>query len=765
MTARHRRRENRWPTSARRAGRERRRRGEPVPGRPGRRRVPLVLQTTLTDCAPACLAMILAAHGRPASLEQLREELGAGRDGVPAIAVRDSAARRGVLCRTLRVEASKLHNVPTPFIAHWEGNHFVVVDRVDAREVVLADPALGRRRFTRQRFSEGYSGVVQVFVDASPTGTAPTAAVKPIPAWRRILAPIVRRHRGALAVLAITAALLLLAGLITPALTSAIVGRLAGGADHPGLDVATVGVAGIVLTAAVGGLSLLRGLAAATIQEGVGRDLTGSLVTRLLAAPLLFFEHRGRGDIVSRVFSTEAIRDAVATHLVAAVLDSLAAIGYLAVVLFLDPTLGLVTAALAALQLLVLGTLAVRLRRLRREELQAEAKCHSWLMEAVAGIAWLKAAGAESDVHRRWIELHEERLAGLRRTARLGAVADAVAATVRTVGPLVVLLVAAASVARASAEQDGATVGTAVGLAALATAALLPFSSLAGHLRSFQELGSVVSHLGDLITAPTEQVEPRPPAPVLAGEIQGRHLSFRHHDRAPWVVHDVDIAVRRGAKIAIIGPSGSGKSTLARLLVGLYPPTAGEVLLDGKRLEGLNLAAVRRQIGVVLQEPFLVTGSLRENIALRRPNAALEDVIKAARLADVHDAITQMPSGYNTLVTEGGVGLSGGQRQRIALARALLDHPTVLVLDEATSHLDAPTEARIEANMRHLGVTRIVVAHRLSTIRDADQILVMNDGRIVEQGTHESLVDQGGHYAELLTGPPIDLDNRALTIA
>ena len=230
----------------------------------------------------------------------------------------------------------------------------------------------------------------------------------------------------------------------------------------------------------------------------------------------------------------------------------------------------------------------------------------------------------------------------------------------------------------------------------------MPMGALAGHLRSFHEIGSVVEHLGDIATAPAEQPAPRPPAPPLRGELATEKLGFRHTRGGAWVVRDVDMQIPAGGKLAVVGSSGSGKSTLVKLLAGLYPAAEGTVSFDGRDLRSLDLASLRRRLGVVLQDPFLLAGTVAENIALRRPDAPLADVIAAAELAAVHDDIAGLPLGYATTLANGGAELSGGQCQRIALARSLLDRPSVLLLDEATSHLDSATEAQIERNLQGL---------------------------------------------------------------
>jgi ABC-type bacteriocin/lantibiotic exporter with double-glycine peptidase domain len=240
--------------------------------------------------------------------------------------------------------------------------------------------------------------------------------------------------------------------------------------------------------------------------------------------------------------------------------------------------------------------------------------------------------------------------------------------------------------------------------------------------------------------------------PRLTGRIELKHVSFRYDSNAPWVLRDISVTIEPGQKVALVGRTASGKSTLAKLLLGLYTPSEGEILYDGIPLQSLNYRTLRSQFGTVLQESFLFSGSIRQNIAFNDPSLSLEQVIEAARLAAIHDEIIQMPMGYETMVAEGGSGLSGGQRQRLSLARALAHQPAVLLLDEATSHLDTVTEQLVDENLKQIPCTRIAIAHRLSTVRNADMILVLDRGTIVEQGSHEELLVQTGHYAALVHG-------------
>jgi len=267
-----------------------------------------------------------------------------------------------------------------------------------------------------------------------------------------------------------------------------------------------------------------------------------------------------------------------------------------------------------------------------------------------------------------------------------------------------------------------------------------------------QMVGAHLDRIADVLEAKVEQATAdAPPAPALTGQIEVQNAGFRYDPNSPWVLRNVSFSVRPGQKIALVGRSGSGKSTLAKLLLGLYAPVEGQVLYDDVSLAELNLRSVRRQLGVVMQESFLFSGSIRQNIAFHDPDMPMERIREAARSAAIEDDIAQMPMGYETRLSEGGSGLSGGQRQRLSLARALAQRPPVLVLDEATSHLDVVSEAAVEQSLSELASTRIVIAHRLSTVRDADVILVLDQGTVVERGTHEELLSKGGYYADLVS--------------
>jgi ABC-type bacteriocin/lantibiotic exporter with double-glycine peptidase domain len=386
------------------------------------------------------------------------------------------------------------------------------------------------------------------------------------------------------------------------------------------------------------------------------------------------------------------------------------------------------------------------MREMIGRDLAAQADSESYTVEALSGIATLKASGTEDRALDRWSNLYFKELEISLRRDHLVVLLEAAQTMLRTLSPLVLLWVGAMFVLNGQMS-----LGTMLAINVLAVSFLTPLASL---VRSGQILPMVAAYLeriADVLEAEPEQdLGSVRDAPRLSGRIELRNIDFRYSLNEPLILQGISMAIEPGQKVALVGPTGSGKSTLAKLCMGLYPPTNGEVFYDDMPIQSWRYQSLRSQFGVVMQDPFLFSGSVRENIAFNDPTLSLEVIVRAAKLAAIQDEITQMPMGYETMVGEGGARLSGGQIQRIALARALAHRPVILILDEATSHLDTVTEKLVDYNLSQLSCTRIVIAHRLSTIRNADMIYVLKEGRIVERGTHADLLALKGFYTELV---------------
>ena len=706
-----------------------------------KRRVPILLQLTTGECAAACLAMVASYHGRKTRLSECRNVLPTGRDGATVRALVEAARAFGFEVKAVSAELDALPSLPLPTILHWGFDHFVVLDRWSSRGARIVDPARGRRVVSREELDRAFTGVAIVL---RPTvhlaqRTPRTLELR----WRHYFRHLRPFRRGIALVLGCSF-LLQAAGLVVPLTTAFVVDHVIATTERallPALVVAAVLLALNQLT-----ISNLRERLLLHLKAHLDLRVMTSFVSRLLSLPLGFFERRGGGDLLGRVASNATIRDTLGTPVLGAILDGTFALGYLAILFLEDAAFGLAALSLGAAQAGLTLSLTRKLDLRLQQELAARATSYDYLAQAFAGIATLKATGGERRALEHWSPLLASEVAASVGVNRLQAAMTTISNSTRVLFPLLLLLLGTYRVL-----DGGLTLGSMFALIALASAFLTPIGTLVADMQEIRRARAHLDRIADVLNAPPEQApDTRRRRTRLAGAIAMREVSFAYDRGAPLALDRVSIDIAPGSKLGIVGRTGSGKSTMAKILLGLYPPTSGGVLYDGVPLEEYDLCALRGQFGVVLQEPALFSGTIRDNIAFHCPDAPLDAIVETARAACVHDEIVSMPLGYQTPIMHAGGSVSGGQRQRIALAQALARKPVVLVLDEATSHLDTVTERAIHEELSRLSCTRIVIAHRVSTIRDADHIAVLDRGSIVEEGTHTELLAQDGHYWQLM---------------
>jgi len=706
------------------------------------RRVPAILQQEAVECGAACLAMVLGYHGRWMRLEELRELCGVSRDGTKASNIVKAARRLDMVAKGLRREPDALADLPTPFIVFWNFNHFVVVESIGAGAtpaVYIVDPASGPRTLTYAEFDAGFTGVALAFEpgpDFRPHGERPSMA--------RMVRARLSGYAPALALTVVAGLLLLGPGVLSANLTRIFVDDILGGGHADWLW---------PVLGALASLAILRGLlmlvqqrALARAQAAFAATIAVRLMWTVLHLPLGFFSQRYPGDIANRFTMGDRLGAVALGGLAPAALSLITVFGYGAALFFFDPVLALIAIGFALLALLLYSLSASGIEQANRRQVADEGKLRATTIQGLSMIEEFRAAGMETRFVGRWsgyqARVTEAEQASGARTALLTSGAGMILA----VGAVVVLAAGAVRVI------DGAMgLGTLLAFQLLAAGFTAPLLTLVAIGGQAQQLRGLAERLDDIERA--VPAEPRRAAASAPGEASGlelQNVSFGYTPLDDPFIQGFSLHVPAGSRVALVGGSGSGKSTLGRLMIGLIAPRDGEVRLDGMALPDWDPVLLRGRISYVDQTIGLFQGRISDNLSLWDPLLPEVRMVRAAQDAAVHDAILRRPGGYGALLGEDGNNLSGGERQRLALARALAAAPRLLVLDEATSALDAPAEHAVMDAIRQRGCTCVVIAHRLSAIRDCDQIVVLDHGRIVEHGRHDALMALGGRYRQLV---------------
>ena len=720
---------------------------------PQRRRVrtPLLLQLTETECGAACLGVVLAYFGRWVSIEELRESCAVGRDGCNASDVFRAARRYGLEAKGWRKEPRELRGMPLPMILFWEFSHFVVLEGFRKGRYLLNDPANGHRTVGEEEFDRAFTGVTLTFrpgPEFEPGGVRPGLMYRIVPWLRDVKEPLL---------FAVGCGLLL----AVPALTVPLVVSLFVDYVLTGQEPAWSGVLVGALAGAAGllyGLSWLRERCLRRLSVRLSVDHAERFVTRLFRLPLRFFSQRLSGDLTTRLQLLDSVSEVATRHFVGIFIELVTSLAFLGLMLAYDPLLCALVVGLGGLGAVGMRMLA-RLRvdenrRLRREQ----GMLYGIGMFGLGKIDALRATAGEEDFFSRWTGYQARELLARQRFAELGYVNAALPVLLLVIGNAAVLGVGGWRV-----MSGELSIGMLAGFYMAAAQFLQPIGRFIQFADLFQMLEADLQRLDDVFDAPEEGAAPEAAAGRgeavsslsgrlrLRGRIELRHVTFGYQQHRAPLLEDFSLSIEPGQRVAIVGPSGSGKSTLASLVAGVHRPWSGEVLIDGHPPEAIPRELLSNSVSMVDQHIFLFADTVRENLTMWIPEVPDQAVVAAARDASIHDEILSRPLGYDAAVEEGGRNFSGGQRQRLEIARALVNNPSVLLLDEATSSLDAITEVRIDDALRRRGCTCLIVAHRLSTIRDCDLLVVLERGREVQRGTHQELMeDSEGLYRRLV---------------
>ncbi len=660
-----------------------------------------------------------------------------------------AARELGMTPKLVRQDPLRLDKAPLPAIArHSDGRYFIVArfERVQSEGTQQGTPRLLVQHagnppeiISVEDFISQITGELMFFMSKA---TFSGALARFDFTW---FIPVIIKYRRLLGEIMLISLFLQFIGLVTPLFFQVVMDKVLVNHAMKTLNVIAIGLVTATLFEAA--LTGIRTWVFAHTSSKIDVELGARLFRHLLGLPLAYFQSRRVGDSVARIRELENIRSFLTGNALTVVLDIAFSFVFLAVMFWYSTPLTLIVIGSIPVYVVLSVVFTPMIRKRLDEKFNRSAENHSFLVETISGVDTVKAMAVEP----RWTHKWDQQLAAYV-TSGLSVTN---VATIANGGVMLVskLVTAAILWKGAGLVLDNAlTVGALIAFNMLAGQVSSPILRLAQLWNDFQQVGISMSRLGDILNAPTEVASQRTRLPKIAGAIEFDQVSFRYRPDAADVIRQVDLKIAAGEVIGIVGRSGSGKSTLTRLVQRLYVPDRGRVLVDGHDLAVVDAVSLRQQIGVVLQENTLFNRSIRANIALASPALPLETVIEAAKLAGAHEFICELPEGYDTVVGEHGTGLSGGQRQRIAIARALITNPRVLIFDEATSSLDYESEKIIQDNMRRicLGRTALIIAHRLSAVRDAHRIIVIERGQIAEQGSHAELMRvKDGIYAHL----------------
>lgn len=679
-----------------------------------RRRLPVYLQGEAAECALAALGMVAAYHGHRVDLLTLRRQFATSLKGVTLADLVRMADKLGLAARALRLEVDELPLLPTPCILHWDMNHFVVLAGAGRHGIEIHDPATGRRKVEMAEIDRRFTGIALTL--------EPTEAFRPVVArqslpWGQWLSGLPGLGHAFMQIF-LLALLLEMLALLSPLFTQWLIDGVLLSADR---DMLTLLVGGYLLVLiAQTGISALRAWSVLQISHTLGLHWHVSVFHHLLRLPLAFFEKRFIGDIGARFDSVGAIRSTLTHHCVEAVLDGLLALGTLCLMLVYSPKLSVVALVSLLLYALLRWIGQRPLREREEQEIVQAAKQESHFLETLRGIQAIKLFQRQAERLSVWSNLMVEQIHASVRSDRADIVyaslhrllAGLEYATLLWLGVNLVL-------------EQYFSVGMFLAFIAYA-------GQFAERTKSLIDKGSALAmlrlqgeRLADIVLTPPEPDAPAGLTPPGAG-LELRKVWFRHDDTAPWILTGMDLRVEEGESVALVGPSGCGKSTVLKLILGIFTPTRGDILVGGVPLGQTGVDGVRALCATVMQDDQLFAGSMLDNISFFDPRPDVEWAEHCAVLASIHDDIIAMPMGFQTLIGDMGSVLSGGQKQRLLLARALYKRPRILLLDEATSSLDCALETRVNAAVAALKLTRLIVAHRPETIASADRVIAMH---------------------------------------
>ena len=716
---------------------------KPVTG--GAAAVPVVMQLEALECGAACLCMVLAYYRKWIPLERVRADCGVSRDGSNARNIVLAARGYGMNAQGIRCEPEDLRREGRfPCILFWEFNHFVVLKGFRGNKALLNDPARGSCAISMERFDEAFTGVCLTF--------EPGESFRPEGRPKSMLSFAAKRLRGAgtaVAFVAVTATIAAVTDIFRAGFSRVFLDQILPGKNPRWTMPFFIGLA--VLTAAELAASWIRAIYSLRLDGKMAAVGSTSFVWKVLRLPMEFFSQRMAGDIQSRQSANASVAHRLVDLVAPLVIQTATLVFYLVAMIRISPLMTIVGMSSLLINVFVSGAVSAKRINITRVLMRDQGKLAGATVGAVDMIETIKASGAERGYFEHWAgyqaSVNTQSVRSERTGSLLGAIPEAVTALMNAV----VLALGIGMTMRGRF-----TAGTIYMFQGFLSSFMAPAEQFLSAGRGLQEMRTEMERIEDVMEYPEDPAfsggEAGEGSEKLTGDLSIRHATFGYSRLAPPLIEDFSLELRRGRSVAFVGASGSGKSTLAKLISGLYRPWSGEILFDGKPIGSIDRSVFTGSVAVVDQDIVLFEDTIANNIKMWDPSIEDFEMILAARDACIHEDIMRREGGYQYRLAEDGRDLSGGQRQRLEIARVLAQDPTMIILDEATSALDARTEHEIVESIRARGITCVVVAHRLSTVRSCDEILVLDHGRVAERGTHAQLMALDGLYRQLVCG-------------
>ena len=720
-------------------------------------KTPTLLQMEAVECGAAALGIILGYYGRIIPLPQLRRDCGVSRDGSKASNMLKAARSYGLQAKGFKKELKQLQELRPPYIVFWNFNHFVVVEGFRQQRVYLNDPATGPRHISLQEFDEGYTGVVLVIepgTEFQKGGRKPSMILS---LWSRL-----QGAEGALIYCMIAGFFLTLVGLVVPVFSQVFVDDILVQGRQLWLYPLLWAMA--IACVLQGSLTLLRLRYLRRLKIKLAVGMSSRFLWHILRLPVSFYAQRFAGEISNRTTLNDQVADVLAGKLATTIIDTVMVLFYALVMVQYDWVLTLIVVSFAAVNVLTLQWISRQRVDANQRLIQEYGKAAGVSIAALQSIETLKASGLESDFFSRWSGYYTKALNSQQELGVTNQTFSVLPTLLSALSSMFLLVVGGLRV------MDGhLSIGMLIAFQGLMFNFQQPVNNLINFGTTLQELEGNLIRLDDVLENPIGEgvgsgewgvgeaevlgssfVVCSAILSKLQGYVELQNITFGYSRLEPPLIENFNLSIKPGQRVALVGGSGSGKSTIAKLVSGLYQPWAGEICFDRKPREHIPQQLLTNSVAMVEQDILLFSGTVRDNLTLWDTTVPDKNLMRACLDAAIADVILSMSGGFDAELIEGAANLSGGQRQRLEIARALVNNPSILVMDEATSALDAETEQIIDQNLRRRGCTCIIVAHRLSTIRDCDQIIVLERGKVVQRGTHQQLWQVDGVYSRLI---------------